>query len=164
MSSPTYPLKEILDVKRRREEEAEKLVRDKKSALEKEEEKLKVIENSRDVVLQHYQDKLTQLRQILDEGTNTTTIRQTKDYIKIVKEKLEKEQVKVKEQKKKVENAEKELENARKVLRERQKDVEKILMHEKEWRKEVRKEEIKQEEKATDEMGTTIFFKNKKKE
>lgn len=163
MSQEPYPLKQILEVKKKRVEEAEKVVIEKKQILEKEEAKLKQQEAIRDEVLHHYQDKLAQLRQVLDEGTTSTTIKQMKDYIKVVQERLAKEEAKVKEQRKKVEAATADLESARKVLKEKRKEVEKFEIHEEEWTKEMKVEAGKKEEKDLDEIGTTIFYGQRKK-
>lgn len=100
-----YPLKQLLEVKKKRVETAEKIVLEKKEIVEQEEKKLKELELARDEILRHYQDKLTQLREILDEGTTSTVIKQMKDYLKVVKDKLVKEEAKVKEQQRKVDAA-----------------------------------------------------------
>lgn len=164
MKEPDYPLKQIIEVKKKRVEEAERVVMEKKAALEKEQKKLAEVEAARDVVLHHYQDKLTQLRAELDAGgTNTTTIKQMKDYLKIVKDKLEKEQVKVKEQQKQVDAAMKNLEAAQKVLKEKRQEADKLDIHKEQWTKAAKIEMHKEEEKQQDEVGTTIFISQKKK-
>jgi flagellar biosynthesis chaperone FliJ len=160
---PDYPLKQIVEVKKKRVEEAERVVMEKKLALEKEQKKLAEVEAARDVVLRHYQEKLTQLREVLDAGTNSTTIKQMKDYLKIVKDKLEKEQVKVKEQQKNVDAALKNLEAAQKVLKEKRQEADKLDIHQEQWTKEAKTEMRKEEEKQQDEVGTTIFLSQKKK-
>lgn len=166
MKEPAYPLQQVLEVKKRRVEEAEKVVIEKKNALEKEQLKLAELESTRDQALHHYQDKLAQLRQVLDEGTNSTTIKQMKDYLKIVKEKLEKEQIKVKEQQKLVDTAQKNLEAAQKILRDKRQEADKLNIHQEQWTKETKTEMRKEEEKQLDEVGTTIFISQqmKKKE
>jgi len=157
MKEPAYPLQQIVEVKKRRVEEAEKVVMEKKRALEKEQKKMAEVEAARDEVLHHYQDKLSQLRQVLDEGSNSTTIRQMKEYLKIVKDKLEKEEIKVKEQQKQVDAAIKNLEAAQKILRDKRQEADKLDIHKEQWTKETKTEMRKEEEKQQDEVGTTIF-------
>jgi hypothetical protein len=163
MTNNPYPLKQVLDVKKKRVEDAEKIVNEKKTLLEKEELKLKEAQSIRDNIKNHYQDKLSQIRQVLDEGSTSTTIKQMRDYLKTVKEKLAKEDIKVAEQQKKVDAAKLELDKAKKLLRDKQKEVEKIEMHETEWTKEMKIEDRKGEEKNQDEIGSTIFYGRKKK-
>jgi hypothetical protein len=162
MTFDAYPLKQVMDVKKKRVDDAEKVVKEKKSLLEKEQLKLKEAEAIRDEALSHYKDKLTQLRKELDEATTSLKIKQMKDYLKIVKEKLAKEEIKVNEQKKKVENAQLELKKAQDFLREKQKEVEKLDIHKDEWTKEMKIVERKTEEKNQDEIGSTIFYGRKK--
>lgn len=85
-----------------------------------------------------------------------------KDYLKLVKEKLAKEEVKVNEQQKKVDNAQLELKKAQDFLREKQKEVEKLDIHKDEWTKEMKIEERKTEEKNQDDIGSTIFYGRKR--
>lgn len=163
MGKAKYPLDQVLQVKRNRVEKAEKVVEEKKRALNIEEEKLKKVEEERNQVLNHHKDKLAQLRKAMDEGTNSEEILQMKSYLKIVKEKLAKEEIKVQKQKEVVKLAEKNLQIAKDDLHRKRIEEEKIKMHKEEWSKEMQKEERIQEEKDEDEMGTTIFEREKRK-
>ena len=160
---PKYPLEQVLDVKKDRVEKAEKVVKEKKRALEIEEEKLKKIEKERDIVLNHHKDKLAQLRKALDEGTTSDEVLQMKAYLKVVKEKLIKEEAKVKEQQKQVKTAEQNLETAKQDLHRKRMEVEKIQLHKEEWTKETRKEMQREEAKEHDEVGTTMHQAHKRK-
>jgi flagellar biosynthesis chaperone FliJ len=124
--APIYPLKQVLDVKVRREDEARKLVEEKRLALEREEAKLKQLIEARDKVRRHYDDKLAQLRHELDTGTTSDKIQQAKAYLKIVQGNLEKEDKKVADQVTVVDGAKKALEDAQEELRQRRLEVEKI--------------------------------------
>src|SRR3990167_3362381 len=111
-AAPLYPLGQVLEVKKKRQEESEKIAALKRQALDKEIEKLREAEKKRDEVQGHYQDKLTQLRHVLDEGgTTTTEISSMRSYLKGVQEKLLKEQASVQEQQKKVDLAQKDLDD-----------------------------------------------------
>ena len=155
---PPYPLGEVLEVKIRRVEDAEKVVKEKQAALEVEKEKLVQREQERDKVKHHYEDKLAQLRYEFDHGTTSTKIDQAKVYIKVVQERLRVEEKKVKDQQAQVETAEKNLELAKNQLRQRQKEQDKIELHKKEWIKDTLKELSIIETRAEDEVGSTMFL------
>ena len=158
LSLPPYPLSEVLEVKKRRVDRAEKVVQEKQKLLEEEQKKLKECEEARDKVKKHYQDKLRQLREELDNGTTSTRIERFKVYIKIVQEKLQVEEKKVKQQKAQVEVAEKNLKLAQEELKQRRKEQDKIEEHKKEWRKETIKEVQFMENKTMDELGSEMFL------
>ena len=84
MKLPPYPLLQVLDIKRRRVEEAEKVLKEKLKALEKEREILKEREKERDKVLKHQLDKLAQLRHQMDTGHSSVKIQQMKSYLEVV--------------------------------------------------------------------------------
>lgn len=160
MTMPVYPLIEVLQVKKRRVEKQEKVVRDKREALEREKKKLEEVEAARDKVLKHKEDKLQQLRDELDHGTTTDKVEQMKFYLEDVKEKLVVEEKKVEEQKEQVEVARKDLEAAQEELRRRRVDVDKLKTHMVDWEKEMRKEMQIIEGREEDELGQIIFLRN----
>ena len=155
---PPYPLGEVLEVKIRRVEDAERVVKEKIAALEIEKEKLKQREAERDKVKSHYEDKLLQLRHEYDTWTTSTKIDQAKLYIKVVQERLRVEEKKVKDQQAQVETAEKNVELAKNQLRQRQKEQDKIELHKKEWIKDTLKELAILETREEDEVGSTMFL------
>jgi len=163
MPKVLYPLQQVLEVKEKRVKDAEKLVKDKKELLQKEEEKLATVKAERDKVKTHYQDKLTQFRLLLDTGTTSPKIQQTKAYIKIVAEKLVVEEKKVKEQQEKVKNAQKAVEEAVEQLKLKRQEVDKLLIHKKDWEKAIRKELEIKERNEQDEMGSLIHLSNQRK-
>lgn len=152
-----YPLKQVIEVKQKRVEDAEKVVSEKKIALEKEQEKLTQREAERDKVKNHKADKLKQLRDIMDEGTTSPKIQQMKVYLKVVDEKLKIEEKKVKDQQEQVNIATKNLEQAREELKRKRQEVDKLLSHKKDWEKEMRKEQEIIEGREQDELGSIIF-------
>lgn len=163
MKKEVYPLAQVLEVKQRRVEEAEKVVKEKQLALKKEEEKLAEREAERDKVKQHYQDKLTQLRQILDEGTTSPKIQQMKDYLKVVDEKLKVEEKKVKDQQEQVKAAQKNLDQAMEQLRIKRQEVDKLLIHQKDWERTMRRELEIEEGREQDELGFLVHLSNARK-
>ena len=158
-----YPLEQVLAVKHERVERAERVVEDKKKALEVEQEKLKKVEEERNKVLNHHSDKLAQLRHALDTGTTSIDVLRMKAYLKVVKEKLVKEEAKVKTQQEQVRIAEKNLEDAKRELKKKRLEEEKISLHKEEWTKEMRAEQAKQEAKDQDEIGQVLYEARRRK-
>ncbi len=155
---PEYPLAEVIEIKVRRVEEAEKVVLKCEEALEKEKEKLRKCEAARDKVKNHKQAKVDQLREMYDAGTTSDKIKQCKVYIAVVHEKLEEEEKKVLAQKEEVKAAEKSLEAAKEDLRLKRKEVEKLETHREEWTKEVKKELQLKEAIQQNELGSIMFI------
>ncbi len=151
-----YPLEQLAIIKQKKFDEAEKVLREKKKILEKEEEKLAQVEKERDEVKEHRFAKLTQLREKMDEGEGSNKIQQMRYYLKTVDEKLKLKEQKVKEQLKQVESAKAQVESARADLIKKQQDVEKMHMHRKEWEKEMKAIQDYKEGVETDEMGSTL--------
>jgi flagellar biosynthesis chaperone FliJ len=158
MNNIVYPLKQILDIKKRRVEEAEKVVKEKKALLAKEEEKLKQREAERDQVREHKKNKLEQLRAEMDQATSSPKILQMKVYLKVVDEKLEVEEKKVNDQKAQVKAAEKVVEEAVAELIRKRLEVDKLVTHQIDWEKEMRKELEIIEAREQDELGSTMFL------
>jgi hypothetical protein len=155
---PPYPLLQVLDIKHRRVEQAEKVVKEKQKLLEIEKEKLKARELERDKVKSHLQAKFDQLRQELSHGTTSNKIDQIKVYIKVVQERLAIEEKKVKDQKGQVELAEKNVEIAKAQHKARMKEEDKIKTHREIWEKETLRELEIEETRVTDDIGSTMFL------
>jgi hypothetical protein len=155
---PSYPLLDVLTVKKKRVELAEKAVKDKTKILETEKQKLKEREKERDKVQEHLKAKIKQLRDELDQGTTSQKITQGKAYIKVVQERLKSEEKKVKDQQAQVDVAQKNLDIAKNELKARQKEEDKIKMHRKEWEKVTLKELEIEEVRKEDDLGSTMFL------
>jgi flagellar biosynthesis chaperone FliJ len=155
-----YPLKQVIEVKQRRVEDAERVVKEKQAALEKEQQILAQKEAERDKAKKHYDDKLKQMRDELDGGTTSPKVQQMKAYLKVAKERVAVEEMKVKDQKVQVENAEKNLEAAKNDLKIKRQEVDKLLSHKVDWTKEMRKEQEVIEGREQDELGSVIFTTN----
>lgn len=164
MDKPVYPLKQIIEVKQKRVEDAEKVVKEKRVALEKEQQKLAEREAERDKVKAHQMDKLKQLRDTMDQGTTSPKIQQMKVYLKVVDEKLKAEEKRVKDQKEQVAIAEKNLEQAKLELQRKRQEVDKLLTHQKDWEKEKRKELEIIEGREQDELGSLIYTVQQRKQ
>ncbi len=157
MAKAKYPLKQVLEIKQKRVEDAERVVKEKQQILEQEKEKLAQREAERDKVKTHQQAKLQQLRDELDHGTTSPKVQQMKVYLKVVDEKLKIEEKKVQEQKVKVENAQKDVDEAKRQLSLRRLEVDKLNTHREDWQKEMRKEEEIVESREMDEIGQIIY-------
>lgn len=163
MAKAIYPLAQVIDVKKKRVEDAEKVVAEKRKALSEEEEKLKEREKAREEVKEHQLAKLTQMRKEMDEGTTSDKIIQMKVYLKVVEERLKVEDKKVQDQKAQVKTAEQNLENAILELNRKRQEVDKLLTHQKDWLAEMRKEEEIIEGREQDELGSVMYLVNRRK-
>ena len=157
-----YPLDQVIQVKQKRLDDAERAYKEKLRLLEVEQEKLKAAEQERDKAKETYSVKLADMRAALDAGKSTTTLRQKRDYLKLVKEKLLVEEGKVKEQMKMVDTAQKNADLARRDMQDKRKELEKMQMHKEEWQKEAGKEVVRQEGHEQDELGTSMFLHRKR--
>lgn len=158
MNNMVYPLGQVLEVKNKRVEDAEKVWKEKLQLLAKEEEKLKQAEAERDKVLKHQQDKLKQLRDELSHATTSPKVQQMKVYLKVCAEKLQIEEKKVADQKEQVNIAKRNVDEAKKDLDRKRLDVDKIKTHQNDWEKEKRKELEIIEGREQDELGGSIFL------
>lgn len=158
-----YPLEQLVIIKKKKLEEAEKVLREKKEKLLDEEKKLTVVKKEYDKAKKHKTDKLEQLRNALDEGQRSDKLLQMRQYLKIVEEKLKQEEKKLEAQKKQVEKAEEAVEIARKEMVKKQHDVEKLKEHHTDWTKEMMQEIEREEAKEADEMGSARFSIEKQK-
>lgn len=159
--SQKYPLEQLAIIKQKKLDEAEKILREKKAALEKEHQKLLEVEKERDEVKDHRFAKLTQLREKMDAGEPSDKIQQMRYYLKVVDEKLKLKEQKVKDQLKQVDIAKQNVETARLDLIKKQQDVEKMQTHRKEWEKEVKALAEHKETIETDEMGSVLHSRKK---
>lgn len=164
MTQNNYPLEQVVLIKQKRLEEAEKVLQQKKELLLKEEQKMKKVEEERDVVKHHKDDKLTQLRHELDTGSSSLKIQQMRLYLKEVVEKLKTKELKVIEQKKLLDAAIKAVEVARDDMLKKRLATEKMSLHKEEWGKEQKILEVEKEASEADEIGTTIFTRGKSRE
>ena len=158
MNLPKYPLEQLATIKQKKLDEAERELNEKKGALIKEKEKLKKVEKIRDEAKEHKDEKLQQLRDELDQGTTSDVIQRMKLYLKVVDEDLFTKEQKVTEQEKQVAAAKVALEEARKIFFQRQKDVEKLKLHRKEWEAEMRIILAHEEEIVNDEIGSAMHI------
>lgn len=158
MDTPlVYPLEQVLGIKIKRVDEAERELKKRQEELEKEKEILKEKEAERDKVIQHKQDKLNQLREELDSGTTSDKVVQMKHYLKVVDERIEEKKKKVEEQKQQVEIAKKNVKEAKELLAMRRKEVDKLETHREDWMKEAKKELEVIEGREQDELGSIAF-------
>lgn len=164
MKKPKYPLEEIEQIKKKRLEEAEKSLQEKKQFLEKEQKKLDQYTKDLELIKQHKIDKIRQMMDEMEKGTTSDQIMIKERYLKVVvEEKLKREHAKVVEQQKEVNKAVDEVEKARVLLEQRRQDVEKLRLHREDWEVEMRRLEAAEENKETDEIGTTMHTARKYK-
>lgn len=164
MDKVEYPLKQVLEVKQKRVEDAEKVVIEKQKILKQEQDKLAEFEAARDKAKAHHQDKLKQFRDELDRGSTSPKLQQMKAYLKVVEEKVKVEEKKVKDQKTKVDAAQKDLDEAKKQLQLKRLEVDKLETHKKDWMKERKKELDILQEKEMDEIGNITYESKQRKQ
>ncbi len=158
-----YPLVQIQEIKQKRLDEAEKLLKEKKRLLEVEIEKLKKAEEKRDLVKKHKLDKIKKFFDEVNEGTSSDKILTHDRYLKkVVDEELKIEEKKVVDQTKVMKKAEEEVEKARKDYLKKNQDVEKLRIHKKEWILSDEKEGLKAESSENDELGSNIHSMRKR--
>lgn len=158
-----YPLLEVLNIKRKRVDEAYKVLQQKRKELQDEQNKLLEVEAARDKVLHHRNDKLQQLYDTLEDITTSDEIYRMKIYLEVVEEKLQAEQEKVKKQQENVQLAEKNLRVAEDEWRNKRREVEKLETHQEQWTKQMKKELAEQEAKEQEELGSTMFISKRMK-
>ncbi len=157
MKKPKYPLEQVDLIKKKRLEEAEKILKEKKKILENEEEKLVAAKKKRDDVKAHKNTKIRKYMDEVMEGTTSDKIQMHEKYIKeVVNKELQEEEKKVKTQRDAVTKAETELEKAREDRLKKNQDVEKLKLHRVEWEKEVRIEMDRAEGAINDELGANV--------
>lgn len=154
MKRPKYPLEQLVLIKKRRLEEAEKKLKEKRAILEKEQIKLKKLEADCQTVHDHKKEKIKQLDEELDQGTHSHKLDIANKYLKIVQEDLTLKKKKVTDQDKVVKTASTQVDLARQDMLKKQQDVEKLEIHHDEWKKEVLKEIEHKEAIEGDEIGS----------
>lgn len=162
MKKQKYPLEEIAAIKKRRLEEAEKVLREKRETLNKEEkillEKKQAVQNSQKLKL----DMLEKHFKKIEEGTTSEVLERHDTYIKeIINPKIAEEKKAFEDQKKVVKEAKIALEKAREERLKKNQDLEKINIHKKEWTKEAKKELSIEEAGVADELGTSMHSRKK---
>jgi hypothetical protein len=162
MNPLSYPLEQLVIIKKNRFDQAVKVLEEKKLILEKAYDLLYELTQDRDATLKHKVAKLTQLRNALDEGTTTDKIQQMKTYLKIVDEKLHEKEKKVVNQQAEVDKAQKQVDLATEELFQRKKDLEKLEIHKKEWEKEVQYLTEVKEAVEHDEQGSAGYLSRKR--
>ena len=162
MKMPKYPLEQLMLIKKRRLEEAEKKLKAAKEELKKQIQTLKKLEEAAKTVYDHKMDKVRKLDEEILEGTTSDKIEIAEKYIDVVEEDLKRKKQKVKEQEKKVKAAEENVEAARKDMLKKQQDVEKLKIHKDDWSAEVKKEIRYQEAIEGDEIGSAKYLSLKR--
>jgi hypothetical protein len=164
MKKYKYPLEQIAEIKKRRLEEAEKILREKRELVDKEEkvliEKKKALVETQkvknEIIKKHYKE--------IEEGTTSDILERHDLYMKeVINVKIAEEKKNVDDQKKVVIEAKKELELARENRLQKNQDLEKIHLHKKEWLKGARKQMALDEAIVSDELGTGMHTRNKRK-
>lgn len=164
MKKRQYPLSQLADIKKRRLEEAEKVLKEKRDALDLAEKELitrrKALNASQTLKLEIIEKHYAETK----EGTTSNIIDRHDKYIQeVINVKLNEEKKKVDEQKKVVKAAKADLEEARADRLKKHQALEKMHIHEKEWTKDMKKEVAIEEASVADELGTSMHARKMKK-
>lgn len=164
MKKKKYPLQQIAEIKKRRLEEAEKILREKRQELDNAENELKerrkLLNTTQKLKLEmiekHYKE--------IEKGTTSDVMERHDRYIKeVIDIKLAEEKKNVDDQKKIVKEARIALEKARNERLKKNQEMEKIHIHKKEWTKEAKKEMEIEEASIADELGTSMHARKMRK-
>jgi chromosome condensin MukBEF ATPase and DNA-binding subunit MukB len=162
MNDKNYPLIEVIRIKKRRLDEAEKVLRDKKLILEKELEKLNTLQKQFDEAKKVFDNYLFKLREAMDAGEPSQKIDQHKLHLKELKERYLLAQKNVENQKKVVKTAEEAVEVARADYQLKEKEVEKLHIHKSEWNQAMKLEEQRGEDIKMDDISNATYSRKKK--
>jgi flagellar biosynthesis chaperone FliJ len=162
MNDKNYPLIEVIRIKKRRLDEAEKVLRDKKLILEKELEKLNTLQKQFDEAKKVFDNYLFKLREAMDAGEPSQKIDQHKLHLKELKERYLLAQKNVEHQKKVVKTAEEAVEVARADYQLKEKEVEKLHIHKSEWNQAMKLEEQRGEDIKMDDISNATYSRKKK--
>lgn len=162
MNDKNYPLIEVIRLKKRRLDEAEKILREKKEILTKEEDKLKIYQKELNEAKIKFDTYLQKLREAMDKGEPSSKIDQHKLHLKDLKDLFLVCQKKVDNQKKVVKSAQEAVETARLEYQMREKELEKLTIHKAEWLQAMKLEQARAEELKMDEISTSAHARKKK--
>lgn len=152
-----YPLEQLVEIKQKRVDDAEKLLLEKKELLKVEEEKLKKCEEKVKRTQQHYDEKLDDFYGSFEgEGTTSTKINRLKDHLKATLEKLAEEKKAAEKQRGIRDEAQEAVNEAKAILDQRRIDLQKITEHKSAWIKEDQKEIKRLNAIEHDELGSAI--------
>ncbi len=154
---PSYPLQQLMEIKKRHFDQAVKTLEEKKQILEKAYETLYDLNEDYNKTLTHKTEKLDQLRKVMDEEPIVAKMEQMKAYLKIVDQQLVEKKKKVIAQQKVVDEAQKQVDIATDHLFQKKKELEKLELHKAEWMKEARLHMERKEEIEHDEQGAATY-------
>jgi hypothetical protein len=164
MKKRKYPLTQIAEIKTRRLEEAEKILKQKRDELDIAEkdllQKRKDLSATQKLKLEMIEKHFAKI----SKGTTSDVLKRHDEYMKeVIGVKLSEQKKAVDDQKKVVKEAQKALEAARIDRLKKNQELEKIHIHKKEWTKEMKKEMDLEEADVADELGTSMHARKMKK-
>ena len=159
-----YPLEQLLEIKEKRVEDAERILNEKKEALQKEEDKLKQCLEKEKEAQQEYDDQLDTFYEDFEGGTKSHKIQQRKEHLKSLLEGVKVAKEKTIKQREVRDAAEVEKDEAKAILDQRRVDLDKIEEHKQVWVKADLEEKERLHIIEHDELGAMIHSrKNREK-
>ena len=157
-----YPLHQVAEIKQKRLEEAERILKEKKEALKAEEKRLEEAIQKRDRVKQTRDQKIQTFLEEAAQGISSEEVTRHKRYLKeVIDIELQQENSNVQKRQEVVKQAKKEVEIAQKEYYRKHIEVEKLQLHKAEWTKEQKLEATKKENLEQDEIGTQIHTRKR---
>lgn len=158
-----YPLEQLVEIKQKRVDDAEKLLMEKKELLKIEEEKLKKCQEKVRKTQAHYDEKLDDFYDSFEgDGTTSAKVNRLKDHLKATLEKLAEEKKAAEKQKGVRDEAQEAVNEAKAILDQRRIDLQKITEHKTAWIKEDQKELKRLDAVEHDELGSAIHSQRQK--
>jgi hypothetical protein len=158
-----YPLIDVERIKKKRLEEAEKVLRRARETLATEEKQLVKDKKALDEIIAHKKETIEEyFSKFETEKMTGEKIETTLNYVKnIIEEKIKVARKTYEEQKNRVKKAQEALDAARHDHYLKNQDLEKIQLHYKEWLKGEHKIELLAEENLMDELGSNMYSSKK---
>jgi len=158
-----YPLEQLVEIKQKRVDDAEKLLVEKKELLATEEKKLKACIDKAEATQKHYNEKLDDFYSSFEgEGTTSGKVNQIKDHLKSTLERLAEEKKAVEKQRAIRDEAQKVVDEAKALLNQRRIDLKKLTEHREVWQKEYLQEKKRLAIIEHDELGSAIHSQRKR--
>jgi len=158
-----YPLEQLLEIKEKRVEDAERILHEKKEALAREEKKLEECIEREKQAKNTYDEQLETFYNDFEGGTQSHKIKQRKEHLKTLLEQVKIEKEKTEKQREVVKEAEVAKDEAKAVLDQRRIDLDKIEEHKKAWVKADLEEKERLHIIEHDELGAMIHSRRKKR-
>lgn len=159
---PPYRLQALMEIRQRAEEEAKEAFANAMSALAREKQTLKDLEDELQRMIEDRKRRRTEYSQKLASGEMKVTDQSAAyRFIERLKEREAEQQTRIDGQRENVRDAEKAVKRAQDALIVATQDLKALEKHKEKWAAEVKRDRMMREEDMMDEIGQTIFNGNR---